>query len=184
MRRFLSVSVRALSIMAAVLFVFAAFAGSASAHARLKTSDPADGAKLTSEPTTVTGVFGEETSLTESTFTAWYQKDAASAQTQADNGDGKVDVNDRTKMSLTLKPGLGDGIYTVKWHTLTEDDNGMADGTFTFTVGDVAAPTTGTAPAGTGVPATGQPETFMPWLALLALAVLIGGAGLRRLALR
>ena len=44
-----------------------------------------------------------------------------------------VDKADRTKMTITT-PALDIGKYTVKWHTVTEDDNGIVDGTFGFTV--------------------------------------------------
>jgi methionine-rich copper-binding protein CopC len=195
MQRFLRMSMRILLTCAAVLLVSALVVAPASAHARLVSSDPSDGAKLSSQPTTVNVTYGEETSLDKSTLQVFYQKDASSAQVQADNGDGHVDVNDRTKASVTLKPGLGAGIYTVKWHTLTEDDNGQADGTFTFTVaggatdsGSTPATTSGSSgPATTGstpLPATGTAATWQPAAALLAALILLGGLGLRRVARR
>src|SRR4051794_25554372 len=134
MSRFNRIAARlGLSIFTLLLAAFM-LVGIASAHARLVSSNPGDGEVLTAEPTTVSAVYGEETSLTDSTFQVWFAQDASATPVQADNGDGKVDVNDRTKMSATLKPGLGDGIYTTKWHTVTEDDNGMVDGSFSFTV--------------------------------------------------
>jgi LPXTG-motif cell wall-anchored protein len=172
---------------AAVLLLSAVFAAPAGAHARLVSSNPSAGATLSSQPTTVNVTYGEETSLTKSTLQVFYQKDAASPQVQADNGDGQVNVNDRTKASVTLKPGLGAGIYTVKWHTLTEDDNGQADGTFTFTVTGGASTDSG--PATTGgsgptLPTTGEPAGWLPGAGLLAALILLGGLGLRRAAQR
>ena len=81
---------------------------------------------------TLSAVYEEETSLTKTTCDVSYARDATSTPKLV--AQGKVDVNDRTKVSASLPAGLGDGIYTVKWHTLTEDDNGMVDGTFSFTV--------------------------------------------------
>jgi LPXTG-motif cell wall-anchored protein len=172
---------------AAVLLLSAVFAAPAGAHARLVSSNPSAGATLSSQPTTVNVTYGEETSLTKSTLQVFYQKDAASPQVQADNGDGQVNVNDRTKASVILKPGLGAGIYTVKWHTLTEDDNGQADGTFTFTVTGGASTDSG--PATTGgsgptLPTTGEPAGWLPGAGLLAALILLGGLGLRRAAQR
>jgi len=189
MHRFLRVPMRVLMTCAAVLLVSALVTTPASAHARLTSSDPSDGATLSSQPTTVNVTYGEETSLTKSTLQVFYQKDAAGAQVQADNGDGQVNVNDRTKASVTLKPGLGAGIYTVKWHTLTEDDNGQADGTFTFTVTGGAAtagssPATTTSGSGPTLPTTGAPDGRLPAAGLLAALVLLGGLGLRRAAQR
>jgi LPXTG-motif cell wall-anchored protein len=172
---------------AAVLLLSAVFAAPAGAHARLVSSNPSAGATLSSQPTTVNVTYGEETSLTKSTLQVFYQKDAASPQVQADNDDGQVNVNDRTKAGVTLKPGLGAGIYTVKWHTLTEDDNGQADGTFTFTVTGGASTDSG--PATTGgsgptLPTTGEPAGWLPGAGLLAALILLGGLGLRRAAQR
>jgi methionine-rich copper-binding protein CopC len=187
MQRFLHTAMRILLTCAAVLLVSAVVVAPASAHARLKSSDPADGATLASQPATVNVVYTEETSLDKSTLQVFYQKDASTAQVQADNGDAHVDVNDRTKASVTLKPGLGAGIYTVKWHTLTEDDNGQADGTFTFTVAGGATTSGSSGPATTGstpLPATGEPATWQPAAVLLAALILLGGLGLRRVARR
>lgn len=190
MHRFLRVPMRVLMTCAAVMLLSAVFAAPAGAHARLTSSDPSDGATLASQPATVKVTYGEETSLTKSTLQVFYQKDASSAQVQADNGDGHVDVNDRTKASVTLKPGLGAGIYTVKWHTLTEDDNGQADGTFTFTVTGGAAtdgspsPATATSGSGPPLPTTGAPDGRLPAAGLLAALILLGGLGLRRAAQR
>ena len=188
MQRFLRVSMHILTTSAAVLLLSALFVAPASAHARLVSSNPSDGAKLSSQPTTVNVTYGEETSLTKSTLQVFYQKDASSPQVQADNGDAKVDVNDRTKAGVTLKSGLGAGIYTVKWHTLTEDDNGQADGIFTFTVMGGATtdsgPATTTGGSGTPLPATGEPNGWLPAAGLLAALVLLGGLGLRRAAQR
>src|SRR5437588_6182887 len=186
MQRFLN---RVLLTGSAVLLLSILFIGTASAHAHIKSSTPSDGEVLTAEPSTVSAVYEEETSLTKTTFDVSYAKDATSTPKLV--AQGKVDVNDRTKVSASLPAGLGDGIYTVKWHTLTEDDNGMVDGTFSFTVTSTASasgPTgkTGTQQEVTGaLPTAGRPDV-LPWLgALLAgIALLCSGMGLRRRALR
>ncbi len=182
--------------------------GTASAHAHLKSSSPADGAKLTSIPATVSALYGEETSLTASKFDVYYSSASGGSQTLI--AGGKVDVNDRTKISAPLPAGSGDGSYTVKWHTLTVDDNGAADGSFSFTVGSTGsatnmgggstapattmgggstAPATNmgggsTAPAtimggGSILPGTGNSIDTLSWLAPAGL-LLLGGMVLRR----
>jgi methionine-rich copper-binding protein CopC len=197
MQRLLNAAARALPALAVLLLLSALLAGGASAHARLTASTPADGATLSAEPTTVTATFGEETSLTKSRLTVSFTPAAGGAAVVADTGDGHVDVNARTNMSVTLKPGLGAGVYTVTWHTLTEDDNGAADGAFTFTVtGGGAGPGTtsgGAAPGATNggatpgatsgapLPTTGAPSASLPLAGLLAALALLGGLRLRAL---
>ena len=171
--------------------------GTVSAHSRLKSSSPADGSHLTSAPTTVSAVYGEDTSLTGSKFDLYYAKTSGDAPTLV--AGGKVDVNDRTQMRVDLPAGSGDGIYTVKWHTLTEDDNGQADGSFSFTVGAPPAGSTGNnsgtsamskgdstsnsgsmSNSGSALPQTGNPATGLLWLAWAGLLVLGSGLAVRR----
>jgi LPXTG-motif cell wall-anchored protein len=103
----------------------------ASAHAELISSDPASGAKLTAAPSKVTLIFSEEISdkESESSFTV-------TDESGATVGTGKLDTTDLDHKTLSgaLKAGLGDGIYTVTWKTVTPDDDGHSDGSFTFGV--------------------------------------------------
>jgi methionine-rich copper-binding protein CopC len=152
----------------------------ASAHAKLVSSDPAAGAKLTTAPTKVKLVFSEEISdkATDSFFNV---TDESGAMV----GTGKLDTTDLDHETLSgdLKAGLGDGVYTVKWQTITPDDNGKSEGTFSFgvnkdpgpqptaapepteapepTAAPTAAPAAGAA-APTAVPAGGQKPTTLP----------------------
>ncbi|MEP6775725.1 MAG: copper resistance protein CopC [Chloroflexota bacterium] len=181
MQRFHSVSIRTLLAFSALLLLSVMFVGSASAHAHLVSSNPADGAVLTSQPAVVTAVYGEETSLTKTTFEVTFAKDAKSAPRKV--ADGKVDVNNRTNVSAALPAGLGDGVYIVKWHTVTEDDNGLADGTFSFTVSGSASSsgsTGGTAAGSSGdaLPTTGRGDTPLLWLAALLAAFTLLCTGL------
>src|SRR5829696_4670255 len=119
-----------IGIVIALLLSIALFS-IASAHAKLVSSDPASGAKLAKAPAKVTLVFDEEISdkATESFFNV---TDAAGANV----GSGKLDTADLDHKTLsgTLKAGLGDGVYTVAWQTITSDDNGKSEGSFTFGV--------------------------------------------------
>ncbi|HST04671.1 MAG TPA: copper resistance protein CopC [Chloroflexia bacterium] len=183
MQRLSSVPARILLTLAALLLLSVISVGRASAHAHLESSNPADGAILTSEPATISAVYGEETSLTKTTFEVYFSKDAGSTGQKV--ADGKVDVNVRTNVSASLPAGLGDGVYTVKWHTLTEDDNGMADGVFSFTVGGSgtssgSAGGTTTGSGGSTLPTTGEADT-LAWLTLLlaGFILLCGGVAVR-----
>ncbi len=158
----------------------------AAAHARLQSASPSDGEVLSSQPSSVTATFGEETALTGSKFEVYFTPTGGSEQ-RADTASSPVDPNERSKMSATLKSGLGEGKYIVRWTTLTEDDNGKAEGSFSFTVasGSTASGPTGktgtmreqesTSPS--SLPTTGG-GGLLPF-GLLALAVLALGLALR-----
>jgi methionine-rich copper-binding protein CopC len=155
----------------------------ASAHAELVSSDPAAGANLTAAPAKVTLVFSEEISdkETESNFTV-------TDESGATVGTGKLDTTDLDHKTLSgaLKSGLGDGVYTVTWQTITPDDNGHSDGSFTFgvnkapgaqptadheheaeptaapTSAPVAQPTSAPSTSPTAKPAGGAPPNTLP----------------------
>jgi len=180
--------------------------GIASAHAELASSDPAAGAKLTSAPTKVTLVFSEEISdkATDSFFTVADASGAEVGKGQLDN----TDLDHKT-LSGTLKSGLGNGVYTVTWQTITPDDNGKSNGSFKFGVNQdpgaqptaapepteaptaaasAAAPTAAakpTAAAGTSAPAnlpkTGESGPDGSGYLLAGVAILLlGGLALHR----
>ncbi|MCC7165668.1 MAG: protease inhibitor I42 family protein [Anaerolineae bacterium] len=70
--------------------------------------------------------------------------------TQVDEGDSAVDLNDpdRKTISVSLDPAkLSDGVYTVKWATLSTEDNEAEEGEFTFTISGTGAQPTATATA-------------------------------------
>ena len=177
--------------------------GSAMAHASLVSSEPKDGAKLDTPPAKITLVFNEELGQQESSFTV---TDAAGKQV----GDGKLDLNDLDRKTLTgtVDSGAGNGVYTVNWVGYTPDDKETKEGSISFTVGAAQAqptavpaatarPTSAGAPtaqptvAPTAAPAAGGSPSTLPrtgdgdlslvgMIALAALIVLAGGQVLRR----
>jgi LPXTG-motif cell wall-anchored protein len=85
-----------------------------------------------------------------------------------------------------LTPVLPEGKYTVTWRAVTEDDNGITNGTFSFTVSSGGGTTTGTSttPGGTttgtggsSLPSTGSGDAAPLTLLGLVLATLLLGAG-------
>lgn len=133
--------------------------GIASAHAKLVSSDPAAGAKLTAAPAKVTLVFDEEISdkATDSFFTV---SDASGAEV----GKGQLDNTDLDHKTLSgaLKSGLGDGVYTVKWQTITADDNGKSEGSFKFGVNQEPGAQPTAAPAPTDAPTAAAAPAAAP----------------------
>ena len=130
-----------LTAMMAVITMIGA--NEVAAHAQFKSSDPAPNAIVNKAPIQIMLVFSEETSATKSGGSV---TDASGATVSTGF---KVDLNARTNITIALKPNLPNGIYTVQWNTLTEEDNGMANGTFIFTVQAAATATSGTAAVGT-----------------------------------
>ena len=177
--------------------------GVASAHAKLVSSDPAAGANLTATPAKVTLKFSEEISdkATDSFFTVTDEKGAEVGKGTLDN----TDV-DHATLSGALNSGLGSGVYTVTWQTITPDDQGKSQGSFTFGVNKApgAQPTaaahseeqptaaaTGAAQPTTAahshdespstLPKTGGSDVPLSGIFLAAAALLlVGGLALRR----
>jgi len=114
-------------------------------------------------PPQITLTFTEETSPTKSGGSV---TDAGGATVSTGF---TVDLNERTKMTIPLKPGLGPGAYTVQYNTFTDDDGGMVADRFVFTVGaggaagaagaTVVASAATRTPSVTLIPAVGAPPT-------------------------
>ncbi len=53
---------------------------------------------------------------------------------RVDQDDAAIDDDDRTLMTVSLQSALADGVYTVRWRTLSADDGDEAEGEFQFTI--------------------------------------------------
>lgn len=148
----------------------------ASAHAELISSDPAAGGTLETTPYTLTATFDEELDAQASTIVV---RDSSGAEVAS----GGVSEDYATVMTVEL-PELAPGEYTVRWTSVTPDDQGVERGTFTFTVAEGATPTAeptgapsaGPTPAVTASPIDGQPTGSGNdvLLALILAAIAIG----------
>lgn len=176
---------RRISLLIAVLAALLALPGLVSAHAKLVSSTPEDGATLAAAPATITLTFDSEL---QSEGAKLVVTDGSGAV--VDQGDGAVDLGDteRKTMNVSLKAGLGAGEYTATW-TLTGDDGHEVSGSIAFTVAAADAPAVA-APA-TDAPATPAQNAALPatgganlplWLAAVALAAVAAGTLLRRAA--
>lgn len=108
--------------------MMAVTAAPALAHPKLVKAQPAKGAVLRKAPTRILLWFHEEMDTKQSTFTVLNQSNK-----RMDNGDAKVNLDDRTMMEGSVK-ALAPGVYTVKWKAVADDDKGVTEGTFTFRV--------------------------------------------------
>lgn len=162
-------------LAATLILVFSSlFTVTASAHADVASSDPAADSTLTAAPSRVTVTYDEETS----TNTAESRLEVYLGGQRVDNADAVVDADSRKQISVSLKPGLGDGSYKVNWRTFTEDDNGVESGSFNFTVnsGSSAVTTVDSStsnPAST-LPTTGNTTNYLPLLLLAGLLLMAG----------
>ncbi len=106
------------------------------AHAKLDHCTPAVGSTVAQAPAQVVCVMSEEIDTKLSTMSV-----LDGTGNPMDKQDAHVDLNDPDHKTLvvSLDPAqVKNGIYTVKWHTVTPDDGGITDGAFQFIVGSAA----------------------------------------------
>lgn len=147
---------RMLLILFAMLAFLALQAKDVLAHAKLDSCMPAPESGVATAPAIVKCLFTEEIDTKQSTMSVF---DASN--TQVDKKDAKVDLNDPNRKTLVVSLDTGsvkNGVYTVKYHVVTPDDNGVTDGSFKFTVGQVIAPP----PTPTRAPFSGKISIVTP----------------------
>jgi copper transport protein len=159
---------RLLGGLLAAITLALAVAGPASAHASLDRTDPSDGSVLGAQPAVVAAQFDEPVGVS-----------ADSLRVFSPSGD-RVDNGTTTHgaqsdiATVSLRPGLKNGTYTVAWHVVSADSHPVS-GAFTFSIG---------APSRTSVNAAAivtRASTFegvaygvARWAAYLAYALLAG----------
>ncbi|MFI1567530.1 copper resistance CopC/CopD family protein [Streptomyces sp. NPDC020490] len=142
----------------------------ASAHAALRSTDPADGTVLDSAPRHVTLAFTESVGLLDDSVRVLDPGNRRVRTGGAQHGPGGSDT-----VRVPLPAGLSEGTYVVAWRVVSADSHPVS-GAFTFSVG---RPSATTAPVDTGPvedPVTGSLFTVARYLAYLAAALLIGTA--------
>jgi copper transport protein len=124
----------------------------ASAHAALIHTDPADGSVVATAPQRVVLSFSEGVLLSDDSLRVLDPHGTNVAVGTPGHADGPDSGSTAT---VPLKPGLGNGTYTVAWRAVSQDSHPVA-GAFTFSIGapsktsvDPSSVTTGGGPAGT-----------------------------------
>ena len=157
-------------VLMALVVVLMAMSGAllspASAHAKLDSSDPANGAALSAAPTTVSLTFDEP--VTDPVLTS------------SDDVGNVVDLGDPSisgsTITATWPTGTGGGLFRVEWQ-VKSDDGDVIDGVILFSIagpkasGNTAIP----APGGTAAVSSGSGLTTWLWLLALVLLVIVGG---------
>ncbi|MEV8546174.1 copper resistance protein CopC [Streptomyces sp. NPDC051572] len=145
-------------------------AGTASAHAALESTDPADGSVLKSAPRTVTLTFSESVALLDDSFRVY---DPDNRRVKTSSAHHAKDAGDTA--SVTLPAKLGTGTFTVAWRVVSADSHPVS-GAFTFSIGKPSATTTPVTTAPTEDPLTGSLYDIARYFAYIAAALLIGTA--------
>ncbi|WP_240501688.1 copper resistance CopC/CopD family protein, partial [Streptomyces neyagawaensis] len=161
--------VRRLVLLGTVLVLFLlGGAGTASAHAALKGTDPADGSVLDSAPKDVTLTFTEPVSLLQDSIRVIDPENRAVDTSKPGRSGDRSDT-----ARVTLPAGLPDGTYTVAWRVISADSHPIS-GALLFSVGEPSA-TSATLPADlTEDPLTASFYDITRYFAYGALALLIG----------
>ncbi|MEU0118153.1 copper resistance protein CopC [Streptomyces bobili] len=153
-----------------VLLLLLGGAGQASAHAALRSADPADGAVLKTAPRSITLTFTESVGLIDDTFRVFDPGNGRVETGEAQHVDGRSDT-----ARVTLPAELGTGTFTVAWRVVSADSHPIA-GAFTFSVGAPSA-TLATVPSGSVEdPAVAGLHKLGRYLAYGAAALFIGTA--------
>lgn len=159
-----------------LLFVMAATASAHAtvpAHARVYKAIPAIGSTIAQAPTTVTVFALENINPDPKKSNLFVYAPSGDLISQ---GNAQVSLNDPKQMSITIKPS-GNGVYVVRWITVSALDGDPDEGAFVFTVQPGAvtkAPATTT--AATTPPTTSGTPLWVPIVVgIVALLVGLGG---------
>jgi copper transport protein len=123
---------RRIGYLAVALFVagFSLLAAppAAWAHATLESTSPAEGAIVPHAPTRVTATFDEPVGVSPTSLEVF-----SPTGSRVDEG-GTTHGSAPDQIAVSLKPGLGNGTYTVSWHVISADSHPV-QGAFTFSIG-------------------------------------------------
>ncbi|MGX9886658.1 copper resistance CopC/CopD family protein [Streptomyces sp. NPDC002276] len=145
-------------------------AGTASAHAALESTDPADGSVLKSAPRSLTLTFSESVALLDDSFRVY---DPDNRRVKTSSAHHAKDAGDTA--SVTLPAKLGTGTFTVAWRVVSADSHPVS-GAFTFSIGKPSATTTPISTAPNEEPLTASLYDTARYFAYIAAALLIGTA--------
>ncbi|MGW7752897.1 copper resistance CopC/CopD family protein [Streptomyces violaceusniger] len=158
------------TLLAALLCALSVGASSASAHAALTSTDPADGSVVKTAPREVTLNFSEGVLLSGDSVRVLDPKGK-----RVDTGKTAHVGGKSSTAAAGLHSGLPDGTYTVAWKAVSEDSHPVS-GAFTFSIG---APSRTTAKVPTGEASDSTVSTLYGigrYAAYGGFAALVGGS--------
>ncbi|TMD68925.1 MAG: hypothetical protein E6I91_03455 [Chloroflexi bacterium] len=151
-----------------MLFVVA---GTASAHAKVLSAIPAIGSTIAKAPPTVTVVCAENINPNPKLSNLFVYAPSGDLISQ---GDARVSLSNPKEMSIGIKAS-GNGVYVVRWITVSADDGDPDQGAFVFTVKPAAATTGNTNTSASST--TGNSGTPLWATILIGLVALVIGLG-------
>lgn len=160
---------RLLLLVGGLLGAAVVLAAPASAHAILVGSDPADGARLSSAPHTVTLAFDESVGLAGIGYVhvideAGHRVDARAAYHPR---------GDSTEVAVDLRGGLGGGTYTASFRVISDDSHPVV-GSIAFVVGNGPLLPSRAGNGAAADPVVGDAFDLARWISYTGLALLGG----------
>ena len=163
MKKFLLLLV---GLFGALLFT----APAASAHATVVASDPVDGSRLQTPPTTVSVTFDQAVTLN----SEGYLRVVDQSGRRVDSGQPNHPNGVGAKIEVAVKSGVPDGTYTASFRIISADGHPVA-GAIRFVIGNGALAAAAGGSSSTVNGATSVVFDVVRWLAFAGLALLGGG---------
>ncbi|GHF42658.1 transport integral membrane protein [Streptomyces mashuensis] len=158
------------TLLAALLCTLTLGAGTASAHAALVSTDPAEGAVVPAAPRQVRLAFSEGVLLTDASVRVLDPRGERVDEGRPAHDGGKAET-----AVVALRAGIADGTYTVAWQAVSADSHPVA-GAFTFSVGAPSKTTVSVATAATRTdPAVATFYGIGRYAAYAGFVLLVGG---------
>lgn len=151
--------------------------GRVAAHAQLVASSPGAGAIVADSPAELRLVFSEQLEM-QFTSLDLLAEDGTILMDRA----GEIDPDDPYAL-MVADPNLADGIYQVRWRTLSAADGHTAEGAFTFAVGPLIGSVPGAA-GGMVHTETDPLRVVGRWLTYIGLLLALGVAVFHGLVIR
>lgn len=120
--------VRKISMAMIALISLAGIATGAQAHAKFTAASPAADTVVAASPKELRIIFNEGL-IAKFSGVEVKSKDG----TKIETGAAIIDPADKKQLVVPLPTALADGLYSVKWHAVSEDTHHL-EGTYSFTV--------------------------------------------------
>jgi len=156
-------------------FLFFVSVGTASAHAKVISATPGIGSTIATAPTKVTVTAVENINPDPKLSNLFVYSPAGDLISQ---GNATIPLNSPKQMSIPIKP-TGNGVYVVRWITVSADDGDPDQGAFVFTVKAGAAATASSNNAtSSATPAVTSNSLPIVPVAIAAVVALVIGLGI------
>ncbi|MEU9471488.1 copper resistance protein CopC [Streptomyces avermitilis] len=151
-----------------VLLILFGSAGSAFAHAALKSADPVDGTVVKKAPAAITLTFTESVGLLDDSFRVLDPENRRVHIGEPQHAGGRSET-----ARVTLPDDMGTGTFTVGWRVVSADSHPVS-GAFTFSIGKPSATTAVIPPQAAGDTASSTLYDIARYFAYGGLALLLG----------